>query len=103
MILVTYKSVAHPQIRMSWQTTQVTALKLPTLPFPLEPAGHPAPGCRILRGTLILSAAAGTDMFVDPAGADPEHVPDAGPFVGLPPPGDFPRPAPLRATVLSLC
>lgn len=86
---------------MSWQTTRVTALKLPSLPFPLEPSGSPAPGCRILHGAMILSAAAGTDMFVDPAGPDlehgpehgpehsPEHVPDAGRFVGLPPAGDF--------------
>ena len=74
---------------MSWQTTRVTALKLPGLPFALEPAGSPAPGCRILHGALLLSAAGGTDMFVDPGGADPEHVPDAGRFVGLPPAGDF--------------
>src|SRR5260370_7820268 len=102
MILVTYKSVAHPQIRMSWQTTQVTALKLPSLPFPLEPAGHPAPGCRILHGALILSAAAWTDMFVDPAGADPEHVPDAGRFVGLPPAGDFTLAAQVRVEFASM-
>jgi regulation of enolase protein 1 (concanavalin A-like superfamily) len=73
----------------------VTALKLPGLPFPLEPAGSPPPGCRVLHGALILSAAAGTDLFVDPgdtgdagsAGAGPG--PDAGRFVGLPPAGDF--------------
>ena len=81
---------------MSWQTTQVTALKLPSLPFPLEPAGHPALHCRILHGALILRAAAGTDMFVDPAGTDPGSVPDAGRFVGLPPAGDFTLAAQVR-------
>ncbi|MGH3259346.1 MAG: hypothetical protein ACRDOU_28760 [Streptosporangiaceae bacterium] len=45
----------------------MTTLKLPSLPFPLEPAGGPPPGCRILHGALILTAAAGTDLFVDPA------------------------------------
>jgi uncharacterized protein len=66
----------------------VAALKLPSLPFPLEPAGHPPPGCRVRNGVLILRAAASTDMFADPAGpADP--APDAGRFVGLPPAGDF--------------
>ena len=38
----------------------VTALKLPSLPFPLEPAGSPPPGCHVRHGALILSAAAGT-------------------------------------------
>ncbi|MGH3238333.1 MAG: DUF1349 domain-containing protein, partial [Streptosporangiaceae bacterium] len=75
--------------RMSWQTTQVTALKLPNLPFPLEPAGSPSAGCRVRHGVLALTAAAGTDLFVDPAGADPARLPDAGRFTGLPPAGDF--------------
>ena len=72
----------------------MAALKLPTLPFPLEPAGSPPPGCRVRHGALILSAAAGTDMFVDPAGAP--VVPDAGRFVGLPPAGDFTLAAQVR-------
>ncbi|MGH3203498.1 MAG: hypothetical protein ACRDOA_21225 [Streptosporangiaceae bacterium] len=84
----------------------MTALKLPGLPFPLEPAGHPAPGCRIRHGTLILSAAAGTDMFADPAGPEqamvPEHVPDAGRFVGLPPAGDFTLAAQVRVAPKNL-
>ena len=74
---------------MSWQTTRVTALKLPSLPFALEPAGSPPPGCRVRQGVLTLTAAAGTDLFVDPAGAEPGQVPDAGRFAGLPPAGDF--------------
>ena len=81
---------------MSWQTTRVTALKLPSLPFPLEPAGSPPPGCRVLHGALILSAAAGTDLFVDPAGTDPGQVPDAGRFAGWPPAGDFTLAAQVR-------
>ena len=71
-----------------WHTTRVTALKLPSLPFPLEPAGSPPPGCRVLHGALILTARAGTDLFVDPAGPA-EPLPDAGRLVGLPPAGDF--------------
>ena len=68
----------------------MTALKLPGLPFPLEPAGSPPPGCRVRHGALILTAAAGTDLFVDPgdpAGSGP--LPDAGRLAGLPPPADF--------------
>jgi regulation of enolase protein 1 (concanavalin A-like superfamily) len=65
----------------------VTALKLPSLPFALEPVGSPPPGCRVRSGVLTLTGAAHTDMFVDPAGTGP--VPDAGRFVGLPPAGDF--------------
>ena len=38
---------------------------------------------------LTLTAAAATDLFVDPAGVDPGQIPDAGRFVGLPPAGDF--------------
>ena len=72
-----------------WHTTRVTALKLPGLPFALEPAGSPPPGCRIRHGVLTLTAAAGTDLFVDPAGTEPGQVPDAGRLVGLPPAGDF--------------
>jgi uncharacterized protein len=69
----------------------VTALKLPGLPFALEPAGTPPPGCRVRHGVLTLTAAAGTDLFVDPGGPEMStaEAPDAGRFVGLPPPGDF--------------
>ena len=73
----------------------MTALKLPGLPFPLEPAGSPPPGCRVLHGALILTARAGTDLFVDPAGAA-EPLPDAGRLVGLPPAGDFTLAARVR-------
>ena len=68
----------------------MATLKLPSLPFPLEPAGGPPPRCRILHGALILTAAAGTDLFADPAGpGDGGPLPDAGRLVGLPPAGDF--------------
>ena len=67
----------------------MAALKLPGLPFPLEPAGSPSAGCRVQHGVLTLTAAANTDLFIDPAGTDPEHLPDAGRFAGLPPAGDF--------------
>jgi regulation of enolase protein 1 (concanavalin A-like superfamily) len=67
----------------------VTALKLPSLPFALEPAGSPPPGCRVRSGVLTLTAGASTDLFIDPGGAAPGQVPDAGRLVGLPPAGDF--------------
>jgi uncharacterized protein len=67
----------------------VTALKLPGLPFALEPAGSPPPGCRVRSGVLTLTAGASTDLFVDPGGVAPGQVPDAGRFAGLPPAGDF--------------
>ncbi len=67
----------------------MAALKLPSLPFPLEPAGSPPLGCRVQHGVPTLTAEANTDLFVDPAGAEPANIPDAGRFVGLPPAGDF--------------
>jgi regulation of enolase protein 1 (concanavalin A-like superfamily) len=39
------------------------------------------------QDNLVLTAAAGTDLFVDPAGG--AQVPDAGRLVGNPPAGDF--------------
>jgi uncharacterized protein len=72
-----------------WQTSRMTALKLPGLPFPLEPEGQPPPTCRVRHGVLTLAAAGGTDMFLDPAGTDLADPPDAGRLVGLPQAGDF--------------
>ncbi|HEX9065028.1 MAG TPA: DUF1349 domain-containing protein [Streptosporangiaceae bacterium] len=62
-------------------------LTLPWLPFPLAAEGHPACEYRILAGALELTSAAGTDLFIDPAGAG--QPPDAGRLLGPPPPGDF--------------
>jgi regulation of enolase protein 1 (concanavalin A-like superfamily) len=73
----------------AWHTTWVAALNLPGLPFPLEPAGSPSAGCRVRHGVLTLTAGAGTDLFIDPAGTEPGRLPDAGRFLGLPPAGDF--------------
>src|SRR3954449_3374060 len=84
----------------AWETTRMTALKLPGLPFALEPEGSPPPRCRITNGeTLTLTAAGRTDMFADPAGAD--QLPDAGRFVGLPPGGDFTLAARVRVEFAS--
>src|SRR2546430_3903916 len=84
----------------SWETTRVTALKLPSLPFALEPAGNPPPGCRVRSGELTLTAAAHTDMIVDPAEAG--QVPDAGLLLGLPPAGDVTLPAQVSAELASI-
>jgi uncharacterized protein len=74
-----------------WETTQVAALKLPGLPFALEPEGGPPPGVKVLNGALQLTSAGGTDMFIDPGDSvnAPGQVPDAGRLTGLPPAGDF--------------
>ena len=64
-------------------------MKLPSLPFPLEPGGNPPASCRVVHGVLTLTAAAGTDLFIDPAGTELDQLPDAGWFAGLPPAGDF--------------
>lgn len=66
-------------------------MKLPGLPFALEPDGAPLLKCLIRGGSVLLTSAGNTDMFVDPAGqAGPEAVAqDAGRLVGLPPGGDF--------------
>ncbi len=87
---------------MAWQTTRVAALKLPSLPFPLEPAGSPPLVCHVRHGALILSAAAGTDLFVDPAGGEQPVVPGAGRFAGLPPAGDFTLAAQVRVEFASM-
>jgi len=69
----------------------VAALKLPGLPFALEPEGGPPPGVRVINGALTLISASGTDMFIDPddSAQPPGQLPDAGRMVGLPPAGDF--------------
>jgi uncharacterized protein len=65
----------------------MAALTIPWVPFPLTPEGHPPVAYRIEHDGLVLTAAGGTDLFVDPAGAG--QLPDAGRLVGMPPAGDF--------------
>ena len=66
----------------------MTELTLPGLSFSLAPEGYPPCQHRVEDGgALILTSAARTDMFVDPAGTG--VVPDAGRLVGTPPGGDF--------------
>ncbi|HEX6932855.1 MAG TPA: DUF1349 domain-containing protein [Streptosporangiaceae bacterium] len=65
----------------------MTPLTIPSLPFPLIAGGRPPVSFLAESGTLVLTAAAGTDMFVDPAGSG--RVPDAGRLTGTPPAGDF--------------
>jgi regulation of enolase protein 1 (concanavalin A-like superfamily) len=73
----------------------VAALKLPGLPFALEPEGGPPPGVKVVHGVLTLTSAGSTDMFIDPDESGPGqspsagHIPDAGRLMGLPPAGDF--------------
>jgi uncharacterized protein len=57
------------------------------LPFPLAPEGYPPCKYQVADGSLVMTGAAATDMFVDPAGAG--AVPDAGRLAGPPPDGDF--------------
>jgi uncharacterized protein len=65
----------------------MAALTIPWLPFPLDAAGQPPVTYQVNADGMALTAAPGTDMFVDPVGAG--DVPDAGRLVGSPPPGDF--------------
>lgn len=60
---------------------------IPELPFHLDHEGSPRCEHAIEHGALRLTAAAGTDMFIDPSGT--EAAPDAGRLVGVPPDGDF--------------
>lgn len=59
------------------------------LPFTLEPDGSPACAVRESEGVIVATAAAKTDMFVDPGAAPGVAVPDAGRLLGTPPAGDF--------------
>ncbi|MGN6793157.1 MAG: DUF1349 domain-containing protein [Streptosporangiaceae bacterium] len=65
----------------------MAALTVPWLPFPLTPMGRPPVGYAVEPDGMALRAAAGTDLFIDPAGT--AQVPDAGRLVGKPPAGDF--------------
>jgi regulation of enolase protein 1 (concanavalin A-like superfamily) len=65
----------------------MTSLGVPGLPFPLGPQGAPPCPAELAGGALRLTGAAGSDLFLDPAGSD--APPDAGRLLGLPPAGDF--------------
>ena len=65
----------------------MTTVIIAELPFSLDHDGSPACQHAVDGGVLTLTAAAGTDMFVDPSGA--EARPDAGRLAGVPPDGDF--------------
>jgi len=65
------------------------------LPFPLAAAGNPPIGHDLDGEALVLTGAAGTDLFVDPAGADGAS-PDAGRLETEAPAGDFTLSARVR-------
>lgn len=65
----------------------MTTVTIAELPFSLDHDGSPACQHAIDDGVLTLTAAAGTDMFIDPSGAG--AAPDAGRLLGVPPDGDF--------------
>jgi len=67
----------------------MTSLTLPGIPFALAPDGEPSCGYEYADGVLRMTAAARTDLFVDPAGTVGE-LPSAGRLLGLPPVGDLP-------------
>lgn len=76
-------------------------MQLSGLPFTLEAVGLPPVGHRLDGGALVLSAAGGTDLFVDPAGGD-GTPPDAGRLEGAPPAGDFTLSARVRPRFASV-
>jgi regulation of enolase protein 1 (concanavalin A-like superfamily) len=66
----------------------VTFLVVTGVPFPLEHSGNPPLEAELAGDTLKLTAAAATDLFIDPA-ADGTPLPDAGRYTGLPADRDF--------------
>jgi uncharacterized protein len=71
-------------------------LEVPDLPLPPPRRWLSAPeGWSAEGGALTISAGAGTDLFVDPGGADP--VLNAPCLLASPPPGDFWLSARVRA------
>ena len=69
----------------------MTMVTVPGLPFALASEGTPPCRWAVRRDALVLAGAAGSDLFVDPAG-DPAGggvPPDAGRLLGTPPDGDF--------------
>ncbi|HEX4830890.1 MAG TPA: DUF1349 domain-containing protein [Trebonia sp.] len=66
----------------------MTFVVVPGVPFPLEPSGNSPLEAELAGEALKLVAAAGTDLFVDPA-ADGSPRPDAARLTGLPADRDF--------------
>lgn len=79
----------------------MNSVQLDGLPFPLESAGLPPIEHDLHGATLMLTAAAGTDLFVDPAGGN-EAPPDAGRLEATPPAGDFTLAARVRPQFASI-
>jgi len=65
----------------------MTTIIIPGVPLSLTPEGHPPCEHRLDNGALILRAAAGTDMFIDPSGAAPAT--ETGRLTDVPPDGDL--------------
>lgn len=66
----------------------MTDLHLPGVPFPFAPSGTPACQASVAGGTLTLTGAPRSNLFIDPAG-DEGGRPDAGRWTGLPNKEDF--------------
>ena len=66
----------------------MTELRLPGLPFSLQPSGSPACAASLAGETLTLTSGPGADLFIDPAG-DEAGRPDAGRWTALPGESDF--------------
>ena len=76
------------------------SVQLGGLPFPLEPVGLPPIAHDLDGEALVLTAAAGTDLFVDPSGGG--ETPGTGRLEGVPPTGDFTLAARVRPQFASI-
>jgi hypothetical protein len=72
----------------------MNSVQLPGLPFPLDSVGSPPIEHALDGEALVLTGAAGTDLFVDPAGAYASL--DAGRLEAVLPSGDFTLAARVR-------
>lgn len=62
-------------------------ITFPGLPFSLAAEGTPPCGVHVDGDSVVLTGGPKSDLFIDPAGDG--SGPDAGRFLGVPPPGDF--------------
>jgi regulation of enolase protein 1 (concanavalin A-like superfamily) len=83
------------------KTDSVKPVRLGGLPFALESVGAPPIEYSLDGEALKLTAAAATDLFVDPA-AGGDAPPDAGRLEALPPAGDFTLAARVRPQFASI-